>query len=79
MPSSSEGRATSGRLLRQASICASTVVISSKVSLTLLATLRRCDLKLFTVASQMAPKCGARSGINFHCIFCVEQNAEICP
>ena len=77
IPSSSEGRETRGRLLRHASTWVSTVVNSSNVSFTL-ATIRfRWVFKLFTAASQRPPKCGACSGMNFHCMPWVEQNSEM--
>ena len=52
IPSSLSGSGTSGLLLRQASICVSTVYNSSKVSLTLPTTHLRCVFIYLTAASQ---------------------------
>ena len=78
-PSSLQGRATSVRLFRQASICVNTVVYSSKVSFTADSMRLRWCFTLFTQDSQRPPKCGERSGMNFHVIFCEVQNWETPP
>ena len=56
MPSSSHSADMRGLLLRQASICVSTVVNSSNVSLTPATILFKCSFKLLTAASQGPPK-----------------------
>ena len=56
IPSSLSGSGTSGLLLRQASICVSTVYNSSKVSLTSPTTHLRCVFIDLTAASQRPTK-----------------------
>lgn len=55
--------------LRQASICARTVDISSNVSTELLTVRCKCRFTDFIPASHRPPKCGALGGIKCHCMF----------
>ena len=77
IPSLSGGRETRGLLLRPDSTWARTVVNSTNVTFTLPTIHLKCVFMLFTAASQRPPKWGVCSGMNFCCIFCVEQNSEI--
>ena len=76
IPSDASGKGVNGLELRQASICVSTVVISSKVNFVTPTTFFRCFLKLFTAASHKPPKCGACLGVNFHLMLKVVQKSE---
>ena len=76
-PSEASGKLVSGLELRHASICVSTVIISSKVSFVPATTTLKCFLKLFTAAYHKPPKCGAGSGVNFHRMLEAAQKLEI--
>ena len=80
MPSSpADSRGVRGRLFKHASTCVRMVENSSNVSLVLPITFFRCILALLTATYHKPPKCGDRSGMNFHSILLGTQKLEMSP